>query len=193
MGQLADLAEGFAAIDATAELRTKEFADAAERIVPLVGALGKPFYFAREDFEKKQLDLHSCATELPTLRELVEADRAAGTLEKAGSHARNLDRLKNGIRFMTILIQDLLDDPSAKLSAAIAEAYEKALAPTHPTAIQLMVKASLWFVPKTAAFMKTVGESPDSLHEHGPKFIAAAKPVVAAVEEMLGGPIALAH
>ena len=36
----------------------------------------------------------------------------AGTVKSKGSHARNLDRLKNGLLFTVLMIEQLMEDPA---------------------------------------------------------------------------------
>lgn len=84
-------------------------------------------------------DIRACGEQLQTLAILVENDKKVGTycrcidsgpvrpsivvilspfplqrgtVKNKGSHARNLDRLKNGLLFTVILIEQILEDPS---------------------------------------------------------------------------------
>jgi len=152
---------------------------------------GKAFHFAKDDFVNKRNDLLACADELVTLKILTDQDKAAKTVHSNGSHSRNLDRLKNGCLFVARLIEELLKDASLKLSSAISQAYDEVLAPTHPGAVRMAVKAALWFTPKKGSFLTAIEETEETLLSIGPKFVADVKAMCQHVFDLLGGPVAL--
>jgi hypothetical protein len=120
----------------------------------------------------------------------VEADKARGTVKARGSHARNLDRLKNMVAFVSLLMQLLLERRNRSLKDAATEAYEKVLAPTHPWLIQKTVYAAMYLMPTKEHLLQQLGE--ESLDAAAPalqSFCAAANKVAAAIEGLYDEPI----
>eukprot|EP00955_Chlamydomonas_euryale_P084820 364009-Chlamydomonas_euryale.AAC.6 len=114
-GAAALLAEGDRGGGSGVALRTADLASCVDAIAEIFDHMGPVLHFARADMTSKVESLRSVAPQRPTLAEVVESDKAAGTLTTRGSPARNLHRLTAVITFMRVLLEQMLADRNAQL------------------------------------------------------------------------------
>lgn len=117
-------------------LRLEPFSHACARVSILFNCLGIAFKFAEKDYTSKVWlaftsaksscaevhtaepkmsldgqvnDLMKASSKLETLPSLIKSDVEAGTVKTAGSHTRNLLRVKRGVDLIRVLFEGILD------------------------------------------------------------------------------------
>ncbi|GLT72217.1 hypothetical protein SLA2020_441710 [Shorea laevis] len=110
---LAKISEAFKELAATVNSQTAAvevapFCRACSHISPLFACLGIAFKFAEMDYVAKVNDLAGVSKSIGTLQALLERDVEANTVRKAGSHSRNLLRVKRGLDMVRLLFEQIL-------------------------------------------------------------------------------------
>ncbi|ONI11141.1 hypothetical protein PRUPE_4G089300 [Prunus persica] len=99
---LRKISEAFKELEAvvnsqTAEIEVAPFSSACSLVSPLFGCLGIAFKFAEIDYVAKVHDLAEASKSISTLTVLLDRDIEGDCVRKAGSHSRNLLRVKRGL------------------------------------------------------------------------------------------------
>ena len=132
----------------------------------MLTAVGGPaFAFAGLDLMRKVDSLRDAAAREPsTLDEIIQRDKAAGTLRRQGSLGRNAWRVLNTLRFCRDLFSGLFPTlaegqappPPDKFSDLVWRCYESTMASTHLYAIRQVVWLAMWAVPSREAFLENL-------------------------------------
>ncbi|ESR62170.1 hypothetical protein CICLE_v10016636mg [Citrus x clementina] len=99
---LAKISELFKELAATvnseaADVELAAFSRACSHVSPLFGCLGIAFKFAEMDYVAKVDDLAEASKSILTLQSVIDRDIEGNCVRKAGSHTRNLLRVKRGL------------------------------------------------------------------------------------------------
>ncbi|KAH7840666.1 hypothetical protein Vadar_019919 [Vaccinium darrowii] len=160
------------------QLETAPFSHACSLVSPLFGCLGIAFKFAEMDYVAKVHDLGEAAKSLGTLQIMIDQEVEANCVRKAGSHTRNLLRVKRGLDMVRVLFEQIIAtefwlmslDTGLKehiaaskpygnsLKNAASTAYAQALAPYHGWAIRKAVAAGMYALPTKAQLLKRLNE-----------------------------------
>ncbi|MCL7025421.1 hypothetical protein MKW94_016384, partial [Papaver nudicaule] len=92
--QFRDLA---ATISQNKDVETEDFARGSALVAPFLGYLGFAFKFAEMDYVPKVADLAEASNSFVTLEAMLDRDVEQNTVRLAGSHSRNLLRVKRAI------------------------------------------------------------------------------------------------
>mmetsp|Transcript_9791 Transcript_9791/g.31821 ORF Transcript_9791/g.31821 Transcript_9791/m.31821 type:complete len:195 (-) Transcript_9791:186-770(-) len=166
------------------KIPTEQFADACSHLQPIFDSLGTVLYFASADFKSKTADVRGCAEAYASLDAILAKDVAEGTVTVKNSHSRNLRGLRRGLHFMQLVIKLLCADPSKALSAAGSEAYAEALAPYHPWAVRMAVRAGVLALPGRAAFIADFGATEETLKSTGGRLVESLDVLIPAVDKL---------
>jgi hypothetical protein len=148
---------------ACADQRGIRFATRQGDVLTAVG--GPAFAFAGLDLMRKVDSLRDAAAREPsTLDEIIQRDKAAGTLRRQGSLGRNAWRVLNTLRFCRDLFSGLFPTlaegqappPPDKFSDLVWRCYESTMASTHLHAIRQVVWLAMWAVPSREAFLENL-------------------------------------
>ncbi|XVF03414.1 hypothetical protein REPUB_Repub04eG0259300 [Reevesia pubescens] len=90
------------------ELRLDTFCDACSLVSVLFSTLGLAFKFAEMEYVAKVRDLVEASKRFATLENVLDLDVANGTVKKAGSHSRNLRRVRQGLDLIRALFEEFL-------------------------------------------------------------------------------------
>ncbi|KAF7150933.1 hypothetical protein RHSIM_Rhsim02G0160300 [Rhododendron simsii] len=90
------------------QLETAPFSHACSLVSPLFGCLGIAFKFAEIDYVAKVHDLGEASQSLGTLQLMIDRDVEANCVRKAGSHTRNLLRVKRGLDMVRVLFEQII-------------------------------------------------------------------------------------
>ncbi|KAF0912066.1 hypothetical protein E2562_012967 [Oryza meyeriana var. granulata] len=134
------------------------FARACSNVSVLFGCLGIAFKFAEMDYVAKVDDLLEASKSISKLPEMVELDIQKGTVRQAGSHTRNLLRVKRGIDMVKILFEQILVTEGNSLRDAASKAYAQVFAPHHGWAIRKAVAAGMYALPSKSQLLKKLNE-----------------------------------
>uniref|UniRef100_A0A0E0KJV0 Glycolipid transfer protein domain-containing protein n=1 Tax=Oryza punctata TaxID=4537 RepID=A0A0E0KJV0_ORYPU len=157
------------------------FARACSNVSVLFGCLGIAFKFAEMDYVDDLLEASKSIAKLP---EMVELDIQKGTARQAGSHTRNLLRVKRGIDMVKILFEQILVTEGNSLRDAASKAYAQVFAPHHGWAIRKAVAAGMYALPSKSQLLKKLNEDENSAKVQMQTFIRASGPVILYVEDL---------
>ncbi|KAJ8437612.1 hypothetical protein Cgig2_005363 [Carnegiea gigantea] len=91
-----------------ANIEVAPFSHACSLVSPLFSCLGIAFKFAEMDYVAKVADLAEASKSITTLPVLLDEDIRANTVMKAGSHTRNLLRVKRGLDMVKVLFEQII-------------------------------------------------------------------------------------
>ena len=167
-----------------------DFTHLMDSIIRVFDYLGALMHFAKPDLLAKNESLKVASKQFKTLRELVDADRAAGTLTVKNSNARNLHRMKCVVNFLSLLFGNLLASPDVpSCRPACTAAYNTALAPIHTYVVQTAVWAAFYAVPSRVDFLSSIGETEESAKEHAQDIMRWGQPLVEELDRLIGTPM----
>jgi hypothetical protein len=160
-----------------------------EKILMVFDHLGPVLHFAKQDMYSKCESLKQAAANHATLKQLVEADKAAGVVTKKNSCGRNLHRLNAVLCFMRLLLSKLLEDVNISIKDAASFAYDQALSPIHPYVVRTAVWAGMYVLPSRQVFMTSIGETEESALEPSTTFTTGSPAVEAAILALYDEPM----
>ncbi|WRX13396.1 Glycolipid transfer protein domain - like 1 [Theobroma cacao] len=91
-----------------ADMEMAPFSRACSLVSPLFGCLGIAFKFAEMDYVAKVDDLAEASKSIATLNAMLDRDVEGNCVRKAGSHTRNLLRVKRGLDMVRVLFEQIL-------------------------------------------------------------------------------------
>ncbi|XP_022974080.1 accelerated cell death 11 [Cucurbita maxima] len=186
---LRNISESFKALAATVNAETTAvevapFSRACSFISPLFGCLGIAFKFAEMDYVAKVNDLVESSKSIASLQVLVDKDIESECVRKAGSHSRNLLRVKRGVDMVRVLFEQILITEGNSLRDPASKAYAQVFAPHHGWAIRKAVGAGMYALPSKAQLLKKLNEDEASARIFMQDYVAASAPVIQYVEKL---------
>ncbi|XP_030464730.2 accelerated cell death 11 [Syzygium oleosum] len=154
------------------------FSTACSLVSPLFGCLGIAFKFAEMDYVAKVHDLADASKSIVTLQALLDHDMERDCVRKAGSHSRNLLRVKRGLDMVRVLFEQILVSEGNSLRDPASKAYAQVFAPHHGWAIRKAVAAGMYALPTKAQLLKKLSEDENSAKTHMQDYIVASEPVI---------------
>uniref|UniRef100_A0A0D9VZV1 Glycolipid transfer protein domain-containing protein n=1 Tax=Leersia perrieri TaxID=77586 RepID=A0A0D9VZV1_9ORYZ len=164
-----------------AVMEVGSFSRACSNVSVLFGCLGIAFKFAEMDYVDDLLEASKSISKLP---EMVELDIQKGTVRQAGSHTRNLLRVKRGIDMVKILFEQILVTEGNSLKDAASKAYAQVFAPHHGWAIRKAVAAGMYVLPTKSQLLNKLNEDESSAKVQMQNFVRASGPVILYVEDL---------
>ncbi|MBA0804557.1 hypothetical protein Gohar_004136 [Gossypium harknessii] len=160
---LRKMADAFKELAATvnsqaADMEVAPFSRACSFVSPLFGCLGIAFKFAEMDYVAKVGDLAEASKSIATLKVMLDRDIEGNCVRKAGSHTRNLLRVKRGLDMVRVLFEQILATEGDSLKDPASKAYAQVFAPHHGWAIRKAVAAGMYALPTKAQLMKKLNE-----------------------------------
>ncbi|WMV15559.1 hypothetical protein MTR67_008944 [Solanum verrucosum] len=95
-------------LDEAAKMEVAPFSHACTLVSPLFRCLGIAFKFAELDYVAKVGDLAEASKSITTLHTMMDQDIQANCVRKAGSHTRNLLRVKRGLDMVKVLFEEII-------------------------------------------------------------------------------------
>lgn len=166
------------------QLETAPFSHACSLVSPLFGCLGIAFKFAEMDYVVKVHGLGEAAKSLGTLQIMIDRDVEANCVRRAGSHTRNLLRVKRGLDMVRVLFEQIIATEGNSLKNAASTAYAQVLAPYHGWAIRKAVAAGMYALPTKAQLLKKLNEDETSARIQMQNYIAALAPVIVYIDKL---------
>lgn len=167
---------------------TADFSCAVDQVLPVFDSLGMVMAFAKTEMLAKNESIRGLIPKYATLKDIVDADKKSNTVTTKNSGARNLHRLRTVILFISQLLQNLIADADATLSAAATEAYKETLAVYHSTIVRGSVSTGMMLLPSRAAFLESLGES-DASGGDAAAYVSAATKLCAAIDSLYDSPM----
>ncbi|CAK7342562.1 unnamed protein product [Dovyalis caffra] len=186
---LRKIAEAFKELEATINSETKEvevapFSHACSLVSPLFGCLGIAFKFAEMDYVAKVHDLAEASKSIGTLQSVLDKDVERNCVRKAGSHSRNLLRVKRGLDMVRVLFEQILDTEENSLKNPASKAYAQVFAPHHGWAIRKAVAAGMYALPTKAQLLMKLNEDESSARIQMQSYVASSVPVIMYVDKL---------
>lgn len=193
MKPLRKMAEAFNRLAATinsqndtveAQLEVGPFSEACSLVSPLFRCLGIAFKFAELDYVAKVDDLAEASKSIGSLSVMMDKDIEANSVKKAGSHTRNLLRVKRGIDMVKVLFEQILASEGNSLKDPASKAYSEVFAPYHGWAIRKAVSAGMYALPTKAQLLKKLNEDEITAKIHMQNYISSSSPVIMYVDKL---------
>ncbi|XP_050370137.1 accelerated cell death 11 [Argentina anserina] len=186
---LRKIAEAFEELEAavnsqTGEVEVARFSKACALVSPLFGCLGIAFKFAEMDYVAKVHDLAEASKSISTLHVLLEKDMEAGCVRKAGSHSRNLLRVKRGIDMVKVLFEQIIVTKGNSLKDPASKAYQQVFAPHHGWIIRKAVAAGMYALPTKAQLLNKLNEDETSAKAQMQNYVAASAPLILYIDKL---------
>ncbi|CAJ2658020.1 accelerated cell death 11 [Trifolium pratense] len=167
-----------------ADVEVAPFSRACSHISPLFGCLGIAFKFAEMDFVAKVNDLAEASKSIQTLHSLIDQDVQAKSVRNAGSHTRNLLRVRRGLDMVRVLFEQMIVTEGNSLRDPASKAYEQALAPYHGWAIRKAVSAGLYVLPTKEQLLKKLNEDVASAKEQMQIYVSSSEAVIQYIDKL---------
>ncbi|XP_044478132.1 accelerated cell death 11-like isoform X1 [Mangifera indica] len=168
----------------TADVDVATFSHACSLVSPLFGCLGFAFKFAEMDYVAKVADLAVASKSIMTLQALLDHDITGNSVRKAGSHTRNLLRVKRGLDMVRVLFQQIIATEGNSLKDPASKAYAQVFAPHHGWAIRKAVAAGMYALPTKAQLLNKLNEDEASARVHMQSYITASAPVIVYIDNL---------
>ncbi|KAJ4702991.1 accelerated cell death 11-like [Melia azedarach] len=186
---LRKISEAFKGLAATvnsqsADVELAPFSHACSLVSPLFGCLGIAFKFAEMDYVAKVHDLAAASKSISTLQVMIDRDIEGNCVRKAGSHTRNLLRVKRGIDMVRVLFDQILATEGNSLKDPASKAYAQVFAPHHGWAIRKAVAAGMYALPTKAQLLKKLNEDETTARIQMQNYIAASAPVILYIDKL---------
>ncbi|TVU02277.1 hypothetical protein EJB05_52232 [Eragrostis curvula] len=167
------------------------FSGACSNVSVLFGCLGIAFKFAEMDYVAKVNDLVEASKTISTLPSMVELDIQNDTVRKAGSHTRNMLRVKRGIDMVKVLFEQILVTEGNSLRDAASVAYAQVFAPHHDRAIRMAVAAGMYALPSKSQLLKKLNEDGELVTRPQQRFKCRIRQIIGTSNPLRGRTIYL--
>ncbi|XP_024018933.1 accelerated cell death 11 isoform X2 [Morus notabilis] len=168
----------------TPDVEVESFSRACSLVSPLFGCLGIAFKFAEMDYVSKVNDLSEASKSIATLQALLDRDMASNCVRNAGSHSRNLLRVKRGLDMVRELFEQILIAEGNSLKDPASKAYAQVFAPHHGWAIRKVVAAGMYALPTKAQLLKKLNEEDSSARIQMQNYVVASAPVILYIDKL---------
>ncbi|CAN1839550.1 ACD11 homolog protein [Linum perenne] len=166
------------------ELRLDFFCQACSLVSVLFSSLGLAFKFAETEYGAKVRDLVEASKTFDNLQSVVDVDVAKGTVKTAGSHTRNLRRVRQGLDLIRGIFEQFLVSNDNSLKDAATTAYAQICAPYHTWAIRTAVYAGMYTLPTRDQLLARLEEDEQSAEKKMRRYIQASLPVIQYIDRL---------
>lgn len=158
------------------------FSKACALVSPLFRCLGIAFKFAELDYVAKVGDLAEASNSILTIPIMMDGDIKADCVRKAGSHTRNLLRVKHGLDMVKVLFEHIITLEGNSLKDAASKSYAQVFAPYHNWAIRKAVSAGMYALPTKAQLLSKLNEDETSARVQMQNFVSSASVVISYID-----------
>ncbi|KAL7145083.1 hypothetical protein ABFS83_07G055400 [Erythranthe nasuta] len=167
-----------------ARLELVPFSRACSLVSPLFRCLGIAFKFAELDYVAKVNDLVEASKSISVLPLMMDGDIETDCVRRAGSHTRNLLRVKRGIDMVKVLFEHIISSEGNSLKDPASKAYTQVFAPYHGWAIRKAVAAGMYALPTKAQLLNKLNEDETSARIQMQNYVLSANAVVKYVDQL---------
>lgn len=165
-------------------LRLDTFCEACSLVSILFSCLGLAFKFAEMEYVSKVNDLSEASKTCDTLENILDLDVANDTVKTAGSHSRNLRRVRQGLDLIRALFEQFLSTDDYSLKVAASTAYAQVCAPYHTWAVRTAVAAGMYALPSRDQLLMNLKETHQSAEKKMKSYIRASLPVIQYIDNL---------
>ncbi|XVF43040.1 hypothetical protein PTKIN_Ptkin02bG0008800 [Pterospermum kingtungense] len=166
------------------ELRLDKFCDACSLVSVLFSCLGLAFKFAEMEYVAKVRDLVEASTTFATIDNVLDEDVANDTVQKPGSHSRNLRRVRQGLELIRALFEEFLSSQDYSLREAASTAYARVCAPYHTWAIRTAVYAGMYTLPTRDQLLLKLNETDHTAEKKMRRYVEASRLIIVYIDEL---------
>ncbi|PSS04941.1 Accelerated cell death like [Actinidia chinensis var. chinensis] len=166
------------------ELELAPFSHACSLVSPLFACLGIAFKFAEIDYVAKVRDLGEASKSIGTLQTMMNRDVEANCVRLAGSHTRNLLRVKRGLDMVRVLFEQIISTEGNSLKNPASTAYAQVFAPHHGWAIRKAVAAGMYALPTKVQLLKKLNEDETTARIEMQNYIDSSVPVIMYIDNL---------
>ncbi|CAN4081996.1 unnamed protein product [Withania somnifera] len=170
-------------LDEAAQMEVASFSHACTLVSPLFRCLGIAFKFAELDYVAKVDDLAEASKSIATLHKMMDQDIQENCVRRAGSHTRNLLRVKRGLDMVKVLFEQIIASEGNSLRDPASKAYTRVFAPYHGWAIRKAVSAGMYALPSRQQLMIKLNED-DSAKMQMQNYVASCDAVVSYIDKL---------
>ncbi|KZV46197.1 glycolipid transfer protein-like [Dorcoceras hygrometricum] len=167
-----------------ARIELGSFSRACSLVSPLFRCLGIAFKFAELDYVAKVEDLSEASKSISTIQLMMAGDIEANCVRKAGSHTRNLLRVKRGIDMVKVLFEQIVVTEGNSLKDPASKAYAQVFAPYHGWAIRKAVGAGMYALPTKVQLLKKLNEDETSASIQMQSYVASVAAVISYIDQL---------
>ncbi|KAF1882086.1 hypothetical protein Lal_00038730, partial [Lupinus albus] len=167
-----------------AAVEVAPFSHACSLVSPLFGCLGIAFKFAEMDYVAKVKDLAEASKSIQTLPSMIDLDVQANCVRNAGSHTRNLLKVKRGLDMVRVLFEQMLVTEGNSLRDPASKAYEQVFAPYHGWAIRKAVSAGMYAIPTKEQLLKKLDEDEASAKVQMQNYATASAALIQYIDKL---------
>jgi len=171
-------------LDHDPQLELASFSSACSLVSPLFRCLGIAFKFAELDYVAKVDDLVAASKSIITLQAMIERDVQASCVRKAGSHTRNLLKVKRGLEMVRVLFEQIIVTEGNSLKNPASKAYAQVFAPHHGWAIRKAVAAGMYALPTKAQLLEHLNEDEASAKIQMQSYITTSDPLIKFIDKL---------
>ncbi|KAF5195923.1 Accelerated cell death [Thalictrum thalictroides] len=168
----------------TQDVEIATFSHACSLVSPLFGCLGIAFKFAEMDYVAKVEDLCEASKSIVSLQIMLDRDIQQNSVKRAGSHSRNLLRVKRGLDMVRVLFEQILAMEGNSLKGPASTAYAQVFAPHHGWAIRKAVAAGMYALPTKAQLLKKLNEDESSAKLHMQNYVVSSAPLIIYIDKL---------
>ncbi|GAV91404.1 GLTP domain-containing protein [Cephalotus follicularis] len=166
------------------DMEVAPFSHACSLVSPLFGCLGIAFKFAEMDYVAKVDDLAEASKSIMTLTAMIDRDVRGNSVKKAGSHTRNLLRVKRGLDMVKVLFEQIIVTEGNSLKDPASKAYAQVFAPHHGWAIRKAVAAGMYALPTKAQLLQKLNEDETTARIQMQNYVTASAPVILYIDKL---------
>ncbi|KAG7569164.1 Glycolipid transfer protein superfamily [Arabidopsis thaliana x Arabidopsis arenosa] len=167
------------------EVPVAQFSHACSLVSPLFGCLGIAFKFAEMDYVAKVDDLVRASSSISTLVVMMEKDIEADCVRKAGSHTRNLLRVKRGLDMVKVLFEQIIaSEGDNSLKDPATKSYAQVFAPHHGWAIRKAVSLGMYALPTRAHLLNMLKEDEAAAKIHMQSYVNSSAPLITYLDNL---------
>jgi len=163
------------------ELSLKTYTAALDYIPAVFEHLGSVFSFAKKDLDEKISLLQGRASESDlTLKGAIHADFENDKAYAGCSNSRTLHRVTNAVKFVHLLLKDMLREESKKehLRVSAKRAYQGSIEYYLAWPVKRAIALGLYMLPSRQKFLKSIGEDEDSARVLAAHLVADLDPIL---------------
>ncbi|XP_054776723.1 accelerated cell death 11 [Prosopis cineraria] len=168
----------------SSDVEVASFSRASSLVSPLFGCLGIAFKFAEMDYVAKVDDLVEASKSIRTLQSMIDRDVQANTVRRAGSHTRNLLRVKRGLDMVRLLFEQIMVSDGNSLKDPASKAYAEVFAPHHGWAIRKAVAAGMYALPTKQQLLRKLNEDESSARIQMQNYVTASAPLIQYIDKL---------
>ncbi|RVW65022.1 ACD11-like protein [Vitis vinifera] len=143
-----------------------------------------PLHQLERSFNSEIRDLLEASKTYDTLEDIIDRDIENNTVRSAGSHSRNLRRVRQGLDLIRALFEQFLLSDDFSLREAASAAYSQVCAPYHTWAVRTAVSAGMYALPVREQLLVRLNENGQSAEKQMRRYINASLPVIAYIDEL---------